>query len=274
MPPDISPAAGPAEPRPGAAPGGAVAGPAGEPAEDPVARLAALGPGPLQAMRTAAAESIECRRVLAKTGDTVISELMRGEGPLAPWKHFPAGDVYDPEYHAQYYYHRHPEHERADGEHGHFHSFLRGPGMPGGLAPADPGALRRPPEEIVCHLIALAVDEDGQPARLFTVNAWVTGETWFRAEDVIAMLDGFVIDHARPSWPVNRWLTALLRLFRPDVVELIRERDRVLAAAARGRPEAEVLADRGLEVLSSRAIDLDRRAAQVDQALRRARRGR
>ena len=38
-----------------------------------------------------------------------------------------------------------------------------------------------------------------------------------RAEHLEA-LDRFDIDHAYPSWPVNRWLTAMVRLFRPQMV--------------------------------------------------------
>ena len=34
-----------------------------------------------------------------------------------------------------------------------------------------------------------------------------------------------VIDHARPSWPANRWITALMRMFRPQIVELLHARD-------------------------------------------------
>ena len=41
-----------------------------------------------------------------------------------------AGDVYDAETHAQFFYHAHPAEQRRSGEHGHFHCFLRPRGMP------------------------------------------------------------------------------------------------------------------------------------------------
>lgn len=66
------------------------------------------------------------------------------------------------------------------------------------------------------------------PIGLFTTNRWVTGEAWYRASDIIAMLDIFCIDHAYPSWPVNIWLTNLLLLFRPQVEWLLMRRDLVI----------------------------------------------
>jgi len=63
----------------------------------------------------------------------------------------------------------------------------------------------------------------GDPIGLFYVNRWVTDETWYPAEAVIAMLDRFAIDHVFPNWAVNRWLTALLRLYRPHIEALIRQ---------------------------------------------------
>lgn len=75
------------------------------------------------------------------------------------------------------------------------------------------------------HLIAVSMYPSGLPFRLFSTNRWVTGETWYRADDVCKLINLFDIDHAQPSWPVNRWITAMLKLFHPQIVELIRARD-------------------------------------------------
>ncbi|MBP2301399.1 DUF6969 family protein [Azospirillum picis] len=228
----------------------------------------------LEAMAEAGREVRLCQRVLAKTGDTVVGELLRGHGTLYEWKHYPPGDVYDAEFHAQYYYHCHPEGERPHGEHGHFHTFLRPHGMPPGM---EPMALPdyRPPEndnDALSHLIGIAMDVAGQPVRLFTTNRWVTGETWYAADDVIAMLDAFEIDHARPSWPANRWITAMMRLFRPTIVELLHERDAVIDRWTAGHPGTYVYDDRGLEVASQRLISVDAQIAEIATHLRGARR--
>ena len=94
-----------------------------------------LSRGQLDAMAIAGREIQDCERVLHKTGDTVVSETLRGGGIFYEWNHYPDGDVYDPESHAQYYYHAHPPQLRAGDEHGHFHTFLRPRGMPAGTAP-------------------------------------------------------------------------------------------------------------------------------------------
>lgn len=228
----------------------------------------------LEEMAEAAREVRACQRALAKTGDTVVGELLRGHGTLYEWRHYPPGDVYDAEYHAQYYYHCHPEGERPQGEHGHFHTFLRPLGMPGGVRPVALPDFKEPDSDndALSHLIGIAMDVAGQPVRLFTTNRWVTGETWYAAEDVTRMIESFVVDHARPSWPANRWITAMMRLFRPQIRTLLRERDETVRRWAEQRPGTYVYEDRDLEVTSQAVISVDEQVAAVELALRGTRR--
>ena len=232
--------------------------------------LSGLSAEQLNVMQAAAEEVIAVHRVLEKTGDNVVGELLRGNGTFYEWDHYPKGDVYDAETHAQYYYHAHPPEERFEGEHGHFHTFLRPKGMPLGVRPA-PVPKAEPPAEsdndALSHLIAIAMDAKGFPIRLFTVNRWVTGETWYVAQDVISMLDCFEIRHARPSWPANRWITAMLRLFRPQVEQLIRERDTCVVEWQRKHAPKDVYEERKLEVTSYVDIDIERQAEQIAKTL-------
>ena len=203
----------------------------------------------LDAMARAGDDVYECHRVLANTGDNIVGELLRDVETFYEWNHYPDGDVYDPTSQAQYYYHAHPQ-ELRGGEHGHFHTFMRPLGMPKGVAPA-PVADFAPPEgenDALSHLIGISMDRYGVPIRLFTTNRWVTGETWYVATDVERMLDGFVIDHARPSWPVNRWVSGMVCLFRPQIAALLHARDAVVAAWVEGHPDGNVYEDRDLEV--------------------------
>lgn len=245
----------------------------GIPGEAPDPLLADLTTGELDQMLEAGAEVVNCQRVLAKTGDTVVGELLRERDGFFEWQHYPAGDVYDPEFHAQYYYHAHPADERVEGEHGHFHTFLRPLGMPPGCSPLPVPDLARPkdPNDALSHLIGISMDRHGRPIRLFTTNRWVTGETWYTADDVIAMLDHFVIDHARPSWATNRWITAMLRLFRPQIAELLRQRDEAIGDRRASRPDANVFEDRDLEVASERPISVPAQIDSIEQARRIAR---
>ena len=107
--------------------------------------------------------------------------------------------------------------------------------MPSGISPAPLPDYAPPGDanDALSHLVAISMDKYGLPIKLFTTNRWVTGETWYRAPDVVAMLDRFEMDLAQPSWPVNRWLTAMVRLFRPQIASLLDERDRTLAEPGR-----------------------------------------
>ena len=234
----------------------------------PACDLSALPRTALLVMREAGAEVLECRRVLDKADLDLVSEVLRGQGTFYELEHYPPDDVFDRDTHAQYYYHAH---RGMSGEHGHFHTFLRAPGMPEGAAPiAYSGEEIWPSgDEAISHLIAISMDAFGRPIGLFAVNRWVSAEAWYPAEDVIRMLDRFAIDHAFPSWPVNRWIGAMLQLFRPQIEALVRHRDTVVEAWRRAHPDRDVFEDRRLEVTGEFAISIDAQIAAVAAALAR-----
>lgn len=219
-------------------------------------------------MAAAGAEVAECYRVLEKVGSNIVAEILRGQDGFYEWNHYPEGDAVDWETHSQYYYHAHADDERP-GEHGHFHTFLRYEGMPDGL---DPAALDVPQTEnedrIGAHLVAVSMDAKGFPIRLFTVNRWVTDETWYAAADVAAMLPHFEMDHTHPSWATNRWLSAMLVLFRPQIVDLLEQRDAAVARWCDAHRDIDVFEDRSLEVISETAISVDKQIAAIRSALK------
>jgi len=227
----------------------------------------------LEGMREAGAGVRECYRVLAKTNDNIVGELIKGEETFYEWNHYPDGDVYDSETHAQFYYHAHPSEERP-GEHGHFHTFLRPGGMPPEVRPAPVPDFEPPedPDDALSHLVAISMDRKGFPVKLFTTNRWVTGEVWYAAGDVCRLLPLFNIDHAQPSWPVNIWITDMLVLFRPQIKALIYARDRIVAAWQQSHPGQIVYEDRGLEVAAEMAVDVDAQLVAVEKALAARRR--
>jgi len=235
--------------------------------------LRQLSRAALTAMAAAGQELAELQRVLGKTADNVVGLLLEDAGAFYEWTHYPAGDVYDFASGAQYYYHAHPKEERPV-EHGHFHTFLRPRGMPKGIKPALVRGYVAPEDanDALSHLVAVAMSDKGQPFQLFTTNRWVTGETWYAAHDVIAMLDRFAVELVRPSFAVNRWITALVRLFRPQIEALVLERDRVIAQWQRRNAKLDVFEDRRLAVASKIDISLEAQLDQVLAALKRTRR--
>ena len=239
------------------------------------AKLARVAQSRLELMALAGAELTAAERAFARQQTSVVGRLLRDEGTFFEWDHFPAGEIYDPESGAQYFYHAHgttpprvgrekkfhnlmpAAHagaQRPAQEHGHFHTFLREPGQ-------------RP-----SHIVAVAMDFHGRPNRLFTANRWVTEELWLEAPRLIAKLDRFTIDLPRPSRWVNRWLAALLRLFRPEIEDLLHQRDAALSEWGRRHPGTDPLAARELEIPSQREISLAGQIDQVTRALARPRR--
>jgi hypothetical protein len=238
-----------------------------------------VSPSEVAPMQAAAAVVAACHRALAARGGGILTEIGAEEGALVDWQRYPGGEVYDPQTHVQYFYHAHPAADRAVHEHGHFHTFLRAEGMPLGVAPlvlpetAVADAARPTPQaaplkhgarDEVSHLVAIALDSRGEPMRLFTTNRWVTGETWYRAEDVIRMLDRFTFGEVGGPTVLNRWIGAILALFRPQIVALLRQRDETVTAW-RWRRRTNVFEDIRLDITSSVDIDLGAQFAFLDR---------
>ena len=206
----------------------------------------------IEQMIAAAAIVRDCRRYFAARNTDLVREVI-GNSTICAWRHYPEGEVFDPTSHAQYFFHAHAPDGGPPSERGHFHTFLRAEGMPSGVMPlllpelavADVAApppqaapLKRGERDEVSHLIAIAVDVRGEPICLFTTNRWVTGETWYRAEDVTRMLDRFVIAEGEPSAVLARWIGAMIHLFRPQIAALLQAPRRDGHGVATAAPHA------------------------------------
>ncbi|MBE7637866.1 hypothetical protein GUA87_13500 [Sneathiella sp. P13V-1] len=229
----------------------------------------ALSKSELQEMSEAGQQVLNCYRVLGKTGDNIVGEILRGVETFYEMDHYPEGDIYDNESHSQYYYHAH----RGPEEHGHFHTFLREAGMAADMTPIEEQSHESymdEREDKLSHLIAISMDNKGFPTSLFTTNRWVTAENWYSADDVIKMLDSFEIDLVPPSWPVNIWLTSMFILFKPLIIQLLKERDEAIEKWQMAHPDRDVFEDRELEITSEAAISVEDYLSQLDAALNEA----
>lgn len=183
-----------------------------------------------EAKARAAQEMAYCEAVLAKSASNILLKILPAQG-FVTWKHYPAKDVYDPQSGAQWYYHCHNDADHH-GEHGHFHCFVRPNGR----------------ESEPCHLIAVGVDGRGKLKRLFTVNQWVVGGTWYNAETTNRYLEHFNVELADPDFLVNRWLTAVVTHYEDEIIQLNLERDQRLHSS--GRNLEEIHEDRNLEIIT------------------------
>jgi len=228
--------------------------------------LHSLSTDDLEAMDIAGQQIKDCYRLLKKGGVNIVGECLKDQGTFFQMEHYPKGDVYDNESFAQYYYHNHRE---DMDEHGHFHTFMRAGGIDNTIKPVPyKGDVKwELGENAVSHLISISMDKAGFPIGLFATNRWVTGETWYKSEDVIGMLDNWSIDHAFPNLSVNLWITAMMRLFRPQIVELLNHRDQVVQSWANSNPGADVFEDRELEVTGEVMISVEKQHQLVKTAL-------
>lgn len=240
--------------------------------------MANSGQARLQSMLASGVELMRIQQDLSGRRSNLVAELLRGQDEFFEQQHYPAGDVFDPETGAQYYYHAHRNETR---EHGHFHIFQRPhllaerfepvrlvkPGIGRCMAQERVGQHWPRGEQALAHIVGVAMDNYGMPIRLFTVNRWVTDETWYSARDIIAMLERFELRHAWPVPEINRWLNNLLRLYQPEIVELIRRRDAAVEARALANPRGDALEDRSLEITAALDISVERRVRQLRRSL-------
>ena len=246
---------------------------------------ARLGRAALEAMDACGRAVAESEAALAAHAGGILGAALHDE-PVEAWRHYPEGDVFDPATHAQYFCHLHAPGERGADEHGHFHTFLRAGGIPPDVrplvmpelaiagSPAAPAPLPSAPQaheddDHWCHLVAIAMNDAGRPIRLFTTNRWVTGETWYQAGDVAAMLDRFAVGETTSPRALDRWITAMLGLYRPQIAALVEARDAtVMGWRRRRRGKVHVFEDRRLEVTSALEIDVAAQRDAIATALR------
>jgi hypothetical protein len=210
----------------------------------------------------------ECQRVLANTKHSIVSEALRFTDKFEYWKHVPPKDVLDGHSGSQYYYHAHPASGEKtattlhDGEHGHFHTFMRRAAILDTEKPfpaPDYDDETDNPKRHTAHIIGLSMDKAGKLTGMFTTNRWVTGEVWYNADDVIAMAGRYQIDHAQPSWPVNMWMSHCFAAFMPVIKQLVLKRDETIAQWTLQHGDGadyNIFEDRRLEALSYCPIDL------------------
>lgn len=185
----------------------------------------------------AAQTVIDVMTTLAQAGSSIVTCVLDGNAARCD-THYPNGDVVDTQQGFRYYYHSHAGRPWSRIEHGHFHLFHES-------------------ATAFHHLVAISVDDRGLPLRLFTTNRWVTGEQWLPAGPLVQALLRFGIQANGPLAAVTRWMNAMVRLFEPQIEQLVHERDRRLATALKaGRDRDRFLEDRRTHILSQTPLSL------------------
>lgn len=178
----------------------------------------------------------ETNPVLAVIGDS--AEFQSG-------RHYPEPYLDFAEQGLRAYYHSHSHPLQDEDEHGHFHLFAR----------IDEGCWS--------HLAALSMDQQGQGKRWLSTNRWVTDECWKPSEE----LNRFVLpslERTTLSLP-ERWLYAMLILYRQELQQLWQQRDHYLIGTMPATTAADMLEDREHYVLATQEINLLNKMQQVLQ---------
>lgn len=200
-------------------------------------------------------ETITC---MAQEGRPLMARVLP-EGEVHFWAHYPDDDARDAMTRSRWYYHVHAPGERDPAEHGHFHLFLHRTQLD------DPSTFLVAPTEgedalaHVTHIAGLSIDHSGVPLAWFATNRWVTDEFLYPADTMIAHLDRYDVDNTEEDGLVNRFLTAMVTLYRTELADLLRRRDLAQAGLVASTGIAAYEADN--DVLATCPIDLD---AKID----------
>jgi hypothetical protein len=200
--------------------------------------------------------------IMASAAGSILRHTLAGAGRHQAMRHYPEGDRIDRVTGAQYFYHAHRENFATE-EHGHFHCFLRRHAVPARARPL--AAAGGESGAAMTHLVAIAMDRHSRPIRLFTVNRWVTDDTWYAARHHPGLVRRFAFERARdPHWaPLDRWVAGMLQLFAPQIAWLALARDRAIARWQAEHPGEDPYAARALEELSELPIDLERQIRRL-----------
>ena len=144
------------------------------------------------------------------------------------------------------YYHCHTSSSRPDAEHGHFHIFLR----------TDASTDASSEKTQWSHLAGLSMDNLGQPLQWFTVNHWVTGETWNKPNQLENKLDTLLEKKSKGLKLVEEWLLAMLGFYKQTLKETLIKRDQHIKTLTQGRGIDKTQQDRSIYLLSHQEINL------------------
>ena len=229
---------------------------------------------------------IETITQMAQEQRPLMLRVLPDGGESHFWKHYPKGDARDAKTRSRWYYHVHAPGSRDEGEHGHFHLFLHRTQLPKGLEPKVWPPQGEDCKAHVTHLVGLSIDTVGIPRAWFTVNRFVTNEFLFPAgvalsdsvetmqyddfeflfpaDVMIEHLPDFNVDETKEDDLVNRFVTAMVALYREEIAELLRQRDARHAELVAKHGEKGYEKESGVEVLSQIPIDLDAKISSLD----------
>lgn len=139
------------------------------------------------------------------------------------------------------FYHCHESPGKHDDEHGHFHIFTR--------------SIEKVADKTDwSHLVALSMDNMGQPLQWFMVNQWVTAGTWFKP----VWLDKIIDELSRQQEQniIQKWFQSMLYLYSEEISYLLKLRDKNISFICNSPDLQSCFQDRDIYLLAVEPISL------------------
>lgn len=172
---------------------------------------------------------------LRKEGSNIVKKIMNGKKyRFDPYFHYPTDEgIIDSNTGYQLFFHIH-----RPNEYGHFHTFGRD----------EDGEL--------VHLILISMSEDGKPIALATVNRWVTGDKYVKADVLKKLVDNFYVTPTLfHDKRINEFVNYIFKAYQNDIYDLFEQRDKWIENYV-NEYFREPFEDRDFEILSYKKIDL------------------
>ncbi|MFA6302866.1 MAG: hypothetical protein WC627_07010 [Legionella sp.] len=197
------------------------------------------------------------QQMITPKGKNILHYTLKKKSRHISMNHYPKGDRIDHSTGAQYFYHCHRENLEST-EHGHFHCFMRYKHIPKSIKPLPLSDWDLFIDNPMTHLVAIAMNIHGQPIRLFTVNRWVTSETWYEAHHAPKLVKRFKMNLTDdPYWQVlDKWVEGMMQLFAPQIAWLQQARDVKIHEYSLQHGIDNPYIDENLEDLSEISINL------------------
>lgn len=221
------------------------------------AQLVSYSKEELLNMYTAGLEATKWQNLLSKVNETVFSDVIKNFDTFFIGDRYPNDSINDFESKSTYFYHSH-----RPKEHGHFHVYYSNEEV---MDEYEVIASWKHKHRNT-HIVAISMHPNGDAIGFFVPNQWITKDEWFKAEDMEKMISHFEINHPYPSWPSNQWVKQMLILFKPQVIEVLRERDHFLFN--REAPLEKTVKDRKIDVLASISISLSDQMEVLEELLK------
>lgn len=179
---------------------------------------------------------VESMNQMARRNTNAVLLTLNGVQSIKPYQRYPQEPFYFADNCWRAFYHCHASPVAYEHEHGHYHFFTRD----------NPGAEWS-------HVVALSINEYGQPLGLFTTNLWVTDGAWFESRQLSQQLQ-YLEQGDDEILPLN-WFRYVLLLYQGIIVQLLNERDQKLQELYPHNHE-QAFIDRSIYALSTQGIDL------------------